>query len=89
MNFIVASLLLHCTEEIAFWLFVSLIEDYFMRDIYQPNLPGLYKHISILDQLMQQHIPELSDHLNKINVKGEMYCSDWIFALYANVIPAE
>ena len=34
MNFIVGSLLLHCTEEITSWLFVSLIEDYQMRDIY-------------------------------------------------------
>ena len=44
MNFIVGSLLFHCSEEVAFWLFVSLIEDYEMRDIYQPKLPGLYKH---------------------------------------------
>jgi hypothetical protein len=44
MNFIVGSLLLHCSEENAFWLFVSLIEDYEMRDIYQPDLPGLKKH---------------------------------------------
>jgi hypothetical protein len=34
MNFIVGSLLMHCAEEAAFWLFVSLIEDYEMRDIY-------------------------------------------------------
>jgi hypothetical protein len=44
MNFIVGSFLLHCSEEIAFWLFISLIEDYEMRDIYQTRLPGLYKH---------------------------------------------
>jgi hypothetical protein len=44
MNFIVGSFLLHCSEEIAFWLFVSLIEDYQMRDIYMEGLPGLYKH---------------------------------------------
>jgi hypothetical protein len=28
MNFIVGSLLMHCSEEVAFWLFVSLIEDF-------------------------------------------------------------
>lgn len=44
MNFIVGALLMHCSEDIAFWLFVSLIEDFEMRDIYQPKLPGLYKH---------------------------------------------
>jgi len=48
MNFIVGALLLHASEDIAFWLFVSLIEDYEMRDIYQPKLPGLYKHSQIL-----------------------------------------
>jgi len=44
MNFVVASLLLHCSEVIAFWLFVSLIEDCEMRDNYMPKLPGLFKH---------------------------------------------
>lgn len=44
MNFIVGALLMHCSEDIAFWLFVALIEDFEMRDIYQPKLPGLYKH---------------------------------------------
>jgi len=63
MNFIVGSLLLHCTEETTFWLFVSLIEDYQMRDIYQPELPGLYKHISILEHLLKQHLPSLLSHL--------------------------
>jgi hypothetical protein len=27
MNFIVGQLLLHCSETMAFWLFVALIED--------------------------------------------------------------
>jgi len=40
----VGALLKHCTEEVAFWLFVSLIEDYEMRDIYQNRLPGVFKH---------------------------------------------
>jgi hypothetical protein len=34
MNHIVDSLMIHCCEEVSFWLFVSLIEDYEMRDIY-------------------------------------------------------
>lgn len=55
MNFIVGSLLMHCSEEVAFWLFVSLIEDYQMRDIYMPNLPGLYKHSNLLEQLLLKH----------------------------------
>ena len=41
MNFIVGALLYHCSEEIAFWLFVTLVEDHDMRDIY---LPGKYQY---------------------------------------------
>lgn len=37
MNFIVGALLYHCSEEIAFWIFVSLVEDYDMREIYMPS----------------------------------------------------
>ncbi len=55
MNFIVGSLLVHCSEDIAFWLFVSLIEDYQLRDIYENKLPGLYKHIAILEHLLEEH----------------------------------
>jgi hypothetical protein len=40
---------MHCSEEVTFWLFVSLIEDYNMREIYMPDLPGLYKHSSFLE----------------------------------------
>lgn len=44
MNFIVASLLYHSNEVMAFWLFASLIEDCELRDIYMTGLPGLFKH---------------------------------------------
>jgi hypothetical protein len=59
MNFIVASLLHHCSEEIAFWIFVTLIEDYELRDIYETNLPGLYKHSNVITNLMESDLPDL------------------------------
>jgi hypothetical protein len=43
MNFIVGSMLYHSNEETAFWMFVTLLENFEMRDIYEPGLPGLYK----------------------------------------------
>jgi len=87
MNFIVGSLLMHCSEEVTFWLFVALIEDYEMRDIYMPGLPGLYKHIAILEHLMERHLPALYAHFGEQSVQVEMYASNWIFSLYSNVVP--
>ena len=52
MNFVVASLLYHAEEPVAFWLYVSLIEDCEIRDIYLPGLPGLYKHTQIIEILI-------------------------------------
>ena len=63
MNFIVASLLFHCNEVISFWLFVSLIEDYELRDIYLPGLPGLYKHSQIIEILVMENLRDLYSHL--------------------------
>ena len=71
MNFIVGALLYHSNEEISFWLFVSLVEDYEMREIYLPNFPGLYKHTQIIDMLIFEKIREIYQHF----VYFYCYCS--------------
>ena len=62
MNFIVGSLLYHCNEEIAFWMFVTLIEEFELRDIFEPLLPGLYKHCFVIEKLIEANIVELHKH---------------------------
>src|SRR3569833_863449 len=78
MNFIVGSMLYHCNEEIAFRMFVSLVETFDMRDIYEPGLPGLYKQCFIIDTFIEQYIPDLSKHfviylLYKNNIEITQY----------------
>lgn len=63
MNFVVAALLYHCSEEVAFWLFVTLLEDYEIRDVYLAGLPGLYRHTHIIGSLLQRNFRELTEHL--------------------------
>ena len=89
MNFVVAALLLHCSEVIAFWLFVALIEDFEMRDIYLPKLPGLFKHSQMIDILIEQHLPEVHSHINEHGIKAELFASEWIFGLFSSVIPVD
>lgn len=87
MNFIAASLLYHCSEEIAFWIFVTLIEDYELRDIYETNLPGLYKHSHVITNLMETDLGDLHQHFIDHGILVEMYASDWVICLFASVIP--
>ena len=89
MNFIVAQLLLHCSETLAFWLFVSLIKDYEMRHIYGPKLEGLFKHSLVLELLIQANLPELHSRLVRFNLRANIYAGEWIFGLFASVIPCE
>ena len=89
MNFIVGALLLHCSEEVAFWLFVTLIEDYEMREIYMEGLPGHLKHSTLIGNLMEIHLPKLFDHLQDICMNIEIFATDWYFTLFANVIPTQ
>ena len=88
MNFVVGSLLMHCSEEIAFWIFISLIEDFNMRQIFMPELPGLYRHCFLLKNLTKKHLPTLWQHLVSHHMNVEIFAADWIFALFANIIPS-
>lgn len=55
MNFIAASLVFHATPDIAFWLFVSLIFDYHLRDNYKAGLPGITKINEDIVKLLEAH----------------------------------
>jgi len=89
MNFIVGALLYHASEEITFWLFVSLVEDYELRDLYLPGIPGLYKHTQIVDLLIFIHNRNVFSHFSKHQIKTEVLIIDWLFSLFSSVIIIE
>ena len=78
---------MHCSDTLTFWLFVELIEECELRDIYQVGLPGLHKHAYIIEMLVAKHLPKLAEHFEEHQVRPEMYASDWIFSLFASVLP--
>lgn len=45
--------------------------------------------MAIIEHLVSLHLPLLLTHLKKLGVGIEMFASDWIFALFTNVIPVE
>jgi hypothetical protein len=94
MNFIVAFLLFHSDEHIAFWLFVSLIEDYELRDNYSfcivlliSDLPGLDKHANVIKRLIEINLPLIHNTFIKHNVEVKIFISEWVFSLFSSVIP--
>ena len=91
MNFICGSLLYHCKEEAAFWLFVMLMEDYDLEEVYSKGLPGLYKHSIMIENLLstQKSLEYVYEQLKVHQIKIDMFATDWIFTLFSNIIPIE
>ena len=87
MNFVVGQLLMHCSDGMSFWLFVELIEEYELREIYQDGLPGLTKHLTIIYILVKKHLPKLYKHFRDHHIRPELYASDWVLSMFSNALP--
>ena len=89
MNFIVGFFLYHCDEHIAFWLFVSLIEDYDLRRLYMDNFPGLKLHVHRVESILEKEYPEHWKIFKQIGVKVEIFMVEWLFSLFSSLIPLD
>ena len=89
MNFIVGFFLYHCDEYIAFWLFVSLIEDYDLRRLFMNGFPGLKLHVTRVELILQKEYSYIWENFQKIGVKVEIFMVEWLFSLFSSLIPLD
>ncbi|CAD8090678.1 unnamed protein product [Paramecium primaurelia] len=90
MNYIASILFNHAKQEwIAFWLFVSLIEQMEIRDIFQLSLNAINKYSKILDFLISRFLPKAYENLCLKQVNTELYIQQWILSLLLQFIPFE
>lgn len=81
---------MHCSEELTFYLFVKLVEDCNLRDIYINNqTPGVFKHKYIIRLLLMKHIPEIHYELEENAIILEDYAIDWIVSIFTMNIPED
>ena len=89
MNFIVGFFLFHCDEHIAFWLFVSLFEEYDYRAIFVDNFSGLKFHVTKVKSILEKYSPKLYEDLVKCGVTFEIFMIEWLYCLFSSIIPLE
>ena len=89
MNFIVGFFLYHCDEYIAFWLFVSLIEEYDLRSLFMDQFPGLKLHVKRVEIILKNEYPLNWEIFQKIGVKVEIFMVEWLFSLFSSLIPLD
>lgn len=87
LSFIAAVLLLHMPEEEAFVMFIKLMFDYNVREMFKSGFADLQLKFFQLDRLIDELLPDLHAHFKAIGVETHMYASQWFLTLFAAKFP--
>lgn len=81
-------LLVTKNEEQTFWLLKILTQDV-TKDYYTKTMSGLIEDISILEQLLDQRVPALCQHIDKLGMTLTTVTTKWFICLLSEVLPVE
>jgi Rab-GTPase-TBC domain len=81
-NFIVAALLLYVAEDVAFWMFASLMRIYLLQSNFAPGLPGIEQRCAKLGELVGRHLPDVHRHMEHIGLSTHHFAMKWMLALF-------
>uniref|UniRef100_A0AC34F0E6 Rab-GAP TBC domain-containing protein n=1 Tax=Panagrolaimus sp. ES5 TaxID=591445 RepID=A0AC34F0E6_9BILA len=87
--FIVGLLLLQMPEEEAFAVFVKLMEQYRLRELYKPAMTELGLCMFQLECIVQEQMPDLYTHFNNMGFDTSMYASSWFLTLFTTSLPLD
>jgi hypothetical protein len=65
MNTIVAALLYHTCEEIAFELAIRALNEYHLKEVHMIKLVGFEYHCELLGHILAEMLPQLSTHFKE------------------------
>ncbi|XP_072255838.1 EVI5-like protein isoform X2 [Pyxicephalus adspersus] len=85
--FIVGLLLMQMPEEEAFCVFVRLMQEYRLRELFKPSMAELGLCIYQLEYLLQDQLPELNLHFRSHCFHTSMYASSWFLTLFLTTFP--
>ncbi|KAN0104907.1 Rab-GTPase-TBC domain containing protein [Hyaloscypha variabilis] len=86
LGFLVGPLLMHMGDKQAFCVLVRLMEHYDLRNCFLPDLSGLHVRIYQFRELLKQHQPNLSAHLDALQIEPA-YVSQWFLSFFAVTCP--
>ncbi|GLJ26265.1 hypothetical protein SUGI_0504780 [Cryptomeria japonica] len=91
MNFVAAVLLLHMTQEEAFWSLVGLLRGGELgeplRNLYLPGLPLVNQYSFQLWRLLQEHLCDVAEHFQRHEVKTIVFAAQWFMTLFVYNLP--
>ncbi|XP_056116782.1 ecotropic viral integration site 5 protein homolog isoform X2 [Rhinichthys klamathensis goyatoka] len=85
--FIVGLLLTQMAEEEAFCVFVRLMKDFRMRELYRSSMVELGCCIYQFDSMFQEQLPELHSHFQTQGFHTSMFSSSWFLNILLSSLP--
>ncbi|KAG5438551.1 hypothetical protein PCANB_002655 [Pneumocystis canis] len=90
MNVIAATLLLtHATEEDAFYVLVSIVENILPPHYFTPDLLASRADQRVLIRYVAELCPRVYAHLKKLSVDLEAVTFNWFLSVFTDCLPAE
>ncbi|XP_043077567.1 ecotropic viral integration site 5 protein homolog isoform X2 [Puntigrus tetrazona] len=85
--FIVGLLLTQMAEEDAFYLFVRLMKDFRMRDLYRSDMVELGCCVYQFDTMIKDQLPELHSHFQTQGFHTSVFSSSWFLNILLSSLP--
>ncbi|XP_026200920.1 ecotropic viral integration site 5 protein homolog isoform X4 [Anabas testudineus] len=85
--FIVGLLLMQMPEEEAFCVFVKLMQDYRLRELFKPSMAELGLCMYQFECMIQEQLPELHMHFQAQSFHTSMYASSWFLTIFLTSFP--
>ncbi|XP_015241017.1 PREDICTED: ecotropic viral integration site 5 protein homolog isoform X2 [Cyprinodon variegatus] len=85
--FIVGLLLMQMPEEEAFSVFVKLMQDYRLRELFKPSMAELGLCMYQFESMIQEQLPELHIHFQAQSFHTSMYASSWFLTIFLTSFP--
>ncbi|KAJ8418550.1 hypothetical protein AAFF_G00000490 [Aldrovandia affinis] len=85
--FIVGLLLMQMPEEEAFCVFVKLMQDYRLRELFKPSMAELGLCMYQFECMIQEQLPDLHLHFQAQSFHTSMYASSWFLTIFLTSFP--
>ncbi|XP_015193685.1 TBC1 domain family member 10A isoform X2 [Lepisosteus oculatus] len=86
MSYLAAVLLMHLSEEEAFWALVILLErPKYLSGLFDHSLHKIQHNAKVFQQLLKHRMPQLSQHIEGLGVSSLHYVMPWFLTLFTSL----
>ncbi|KOX68600.1 TBC1 domain family member 4 [Melipona quadrifasciata] len=87
LSFVAGVLLLHMSEDQAFFLLRHLMFRRGLRKLYLPDMAALQLYLYQLSRLLHDRLSTIYNHFDKHEVSPTLYAAPWLLTLFASQFP--